>query len=194
MAVTTLSRSAGDDSGDLYLVVHSGSRHLGKQVAEYYQNRAYRELREAGRAAGINRQLAYLHGNSFREYLDDMKIVQRYATMNRKAIVDEDTDAYETERRGPVHNDPQLHRSGFHDPEKGCHFSPEGRKGAHPDQHARRPDLHREGKRRLELFSAARAGRKIMSRREAKKSISLKEYENTMKGIYSTTVNRSHAG
>lgn len=29
-----------DDEGNLYLVIHSGSRNLGKQVAEYYQNLA----------------------------------------------------------------------------------------------------------------------------------------------------------
>ena len=27
-----------DDDGNIYIVVHSGSRHLGKEVAEYYQN------------------------------------------------------------------------------------------------------------------------------------------------------------
>ncbi len=30
-----------DDEGDSYLVIHTGSRNLGKQVAEYYQNLAY---------------------------------------------------------------------------------------------------------------------------------------------------------
>ena len=33
-----------DDEGNLYLVVHSGSRHLGCEVAEYYQTEGYRRL------------------------------------------------------------------------------------------------------------------------------------------------------
>jgi tRNA-splicing ligase RtcB len=33
-----------DDSGTTYLVIHSGSRNLGKQVAEYYQELGYSEL------------------------------------------------------------------------------------------------------------------------------------------------------
>ena len=33
-----------DDDGRLYLVVHSGSRNLGKQIAEYYQKAAVRDL------------------------------------------------------------------------------------------------------------------------------------------------------
>ena len=33
-----------DDDGNKYLVIHTGSRNLGKQVAEYYQNLAYEVL------------------------------------------------------------------------------------------------------------------------------------------------------
>ena len=33
-----------DEEGNLYLVVHSGSRHLGCEVAEYYQTEGYRHL------------------------------------------------------------------------------------------------------------------------------------------------------
>ena len=33
-----------DDEGNVYIVIHSGSRNLGKQVAEYYQNFAYEQL------------------------------------------------------------------------------------------------------------------------------------------------------
>ena len=33
-----------DEDGNLYLVVHSGSRHLGLEVAKYYQEQAYKEL------------------------------------------------------------------------------------------------------------------------------------------------------
>ena len=32
------------ENGDLYLVVHSGSRHLGTEVANYYQDEAYKSL------------------------------------------------------------------------------------------------------------------------------------------------------
>lgn len=33
-----------DDDGNVYLVIHTGSRNLGKQVAEYYQSQAVRHL------------------------------------------------------------------------------------------------------------------------------------------------------
>lgn len=35
-----------DDSGDLYLLLHCGSRNLGKQIAEYYQNEAINQKEE----------------------------------------------------------------------------------------------------------------------------------------------------
>lgn len=40
-------------------------------------------------------------------------------------------------------------------------------------------------------YSAPHGAGRIMSRREAKRTISMEEYEKTMEGIYSTTVNRS---
>jgi len=104
-----------DKNGDIYLVVHSGSRHLGKQVAQHYQELGYKELvkksevisdivnklKKDGRQQEIQKEiekikktyiskhLAYVHGKSYDDYLSDMKIVQRFAVLNRKAIVDE---------------------------------------------------------------------------------------------------------
>lgn len=37
-----------DDEGNKYLVIHSGSRHLGVEVCKYYQDLAYRNLNEVG--------------------------------------------------------------------------------------------------------------------------------------------------
>ena len=40
-----------DDEGNKYLVVHTGSRRLGKDIAEYYQDLAYQELTNTGEKA-----------------------------------------------------------------------------------------------------------------------------------------------
>ena len=100
-----------DNDGNLYLVVHSGSRYLGKQIAEYYQEQAVasivkinnekiiKELKSQGRKREIqgaidkgkqkiNRSLAYVEGEKFQAYLNDMGIAQKYAGYNRKAIAD----------------------------------------------------------------------------------------------------------
>lgn len=101
---------------DIYLVIHSGSRYLGKQVAEYYQDMAYKrltrvdrkmlidakikELKEQGREREIESvikeykgtlpiiayDLAYCENDLFNDYLNDMDIVCEYADWNRKAM------------------------------------------------------------------------------------------------------------
>ncbi|MCL2398053.1 MAG: RtcB family protein, partial [Defluviitaleaceae bacterium] len=74
------------DDGRLFVVVHSGSRHLGNQVAKYYQDRAIAELKGPGMK--VPRDLAYVTGQLFDDYLHDMKLVQYFAVLNRKAMID----------------------------------------------------------------------------------------------------------
>ena len=76
-----VGRSQG---GDLYLVVHSGSRHLGTEVANYYQDEAYRSRQTR---PNYPKDLAYATGAFFDDYIHDMKITQRFATLNRQAMV-----------------------------------------------------------------------------------------------------------
>ena len=106
------------ENGALYLVVHSGSRYLGTQVCAYYQEQGQLALRRGAqerdnalideyRAAGRQREirsalkeldgervkripkdLAYVEGELFEDYIHDMHITQRFAALNRKAITD----------------------------------------------------------------------------------------------------------
>lgn len=108
-----------DGEGNLYIVVHSGSRHLGLEVAGYYQREGYKRLNGTSKRdidaliAGLKAQgreteiqgrlaelksksgtqipqaLAYVTGELFEEYIHDMKIIQRFAELNRQAMMDE---------------------------------------------------------------------------------------------------------
>ena len=73
--------------GDLILVVHSGSRRIGADVCEYYQNEALKEFKRFHNMAS-NRDLIYCEGKLFEDYIHDMKIMQDFAALNRKAIAD----------------------------------------------------------------------------------------------------------
>ena len=105
-----------DDDGAHYIVIHSGSRHLGIEVCRHYQNQAIKyhralkksdlsvieQLKKEGRQSEIedvlkasrNAQpsipddLAYLEGQQLEDYLHDMKIAQEYAIWNREAMLD----------------------------------------------------------------------------------------------------------
>ena len=112
-----------DQDGTLYLVVHSGSRHLGLQVAL--------ALPKAGShaTAHMDRDLAYLEGKPFKDYLHDMKIMQDYAVQNRKAGRDHHR-GNGLEARNTVHNRPQLYRPRSDDPAQRRHIGPCRRDGS----------------------------------------------------------------
>ncbi|MBR3025370.1 MAG: RtcB family protein, partial [Oscillospiraceae bacterium] len=105
--------------GSMYIVIHSGSRHLGVETAKYYQEEAFRrlsdgnkdeakalieKLKSEGRESEIQtellklkkdtgpdipKHLAYCEGELFDQYIHDMKIVQQFAMLNRQAMMDE---------------------------------------------------------------------------------------------------------
>ena len=67
--------------------IHTGSRNLGLQVAEYYQKLAYESVGGRGQTE-IPFELAYLTGEDRDRYLHDMAVMQRYAALNRQTIRD----------------------------------------------------------------------------------------------------------
>jgi RNA-splicing ligase RtcB len=73
--------------GKLYLVVHTGSRHLGEEVAEYYTKLASASLKRRG--LEIPYYMSYLEGEEKEGYLEDVQIIQDYAEANRQIIVRE---------------------------------------------------------------------------------------------------------
>ena len=104
-----------DDEGNHYIVIHSGSRHLGIEVCKFHQNRAIEyhrnnknteielieKLKREGRESEIEKvlkenkertpsipnELAYLEGSLMEDYLHDMKIAQDFAIWNREAMM-----------------------------------------------------------------------------------------------------------
>ncbi len=77
----------GENSeGERYLLIHSGSRNIGKQIAEYYQKKAV-EICKAMQV-GTPKDLEYLPlelgGN---DYIKDMKLAQEFASLNRKVML-----------------------------------------------------------------------------------------------------------
>lgn len=73
--------------GKLYLVVHTGSRHIGEEVAEYYTKLASTSLKEQG--SEIPYYMSYLEGEKKEAYMEDVQIIQDYAECNRQIIVRE---------------------------------------------------------------------------------------------------------
>lgn len=211
-----------DDEGNVYLVVHTGSRYLGKQVADYYQDKAWKNLQRGnrdklvketisrltaeGRQLEINkaiqhikdttvsvpRELAYCDSELFDDYIHDMKLVQEYAHWNRKAIVD--TICKEMK----LHIDYELETiHNYIDTEN--MILRKGAVSANLGEHLLIPINMRDGslmcvgKGNKEWnCSAPHGAGRLMSRSEARSTLSMQKYREDMKkaGIYSTSICR----
>jgi RNA-splicing ligase RtcB len=204
--------------GRLYLVVHSGSRHLGTEVADFYQEEGRRALwggahyqivetiaalKAAGRFQEIQptitrlkrkqkltipEDLAYVEGKLFEDYLHDMKLVQRFAVLNRKAMTDvilTSLGLTPVEEFTTIHNyidtDAMILR-------KGSVSARAGEKLLIPIN-MRDGSLICIGKGNEDWnCSAPHGAGRLMSRKTAFQSLTMEEFRSEMEGIYTTCV------
>lgn len=77
-----------DADGAFYLVIHSGSRHLGMEVTEYYlkEGQKQSQMKKQGHAPY---EMTCLEGDLLQSYFHDLAITQDYARINREAMIDE---------------------------------------------------------------------------------------------------------
>ncbi|MCI8534332.1 MAG: RtcB family protein [Hungatella sp.] len=208
-----------DEEGVLYVVIHSGSRHLGLEVANFYQEEAYQALngnskkdikkliqdyKKAGKdkeiekairtlkaqiQTDIPKDLAYCKGKLMEDYIHDMKIVQRFAMLNRKAMMDELIRGMKLkveEEFTTIHNyidtDAMILR-------KGAVSAQKGEKLLIPIN-MRDGSLICIGKGNEDWnFSAPHGAGRLMSRKKAKNSYTVSQFKKEMKGIFTTSVN-----
>ncbi len=212
--------------GCKYLIVHSGSRNLGKQVAQYYQrlatnlDRGYdtylekrdeiiRTYKEQGRKSEIQTALKELHwqvyesetsmpddlcyvsGKYLEEYLYDVEICQNFAKRNRELMAEiilERIGMTSLEAFHTIHNyidvDEMILR-------KGAIAAHNGEKVLIPIN-MRDGSVLAVGKGNPEWnYSAPHGAGRLMSRTAAKNNLSLDEYKEMMKGVYSTSINEN---
>ena len=240
-----------DNDGNKYLVIHTGSRNLGKQVAEIYQEKAIKycsyekeakeereriikEYKEQGREKEIQEELrkiskkykdktklpkdlCYLEGDLREDYLHDMKICQEFAKDNRLCIakqilcnyfevpyykgykslrlvekvnypsfITQDYIEYDFEYFQTIHN-----YISFEDNivRKGAISAKKGERVLIP-MNMRDGCIIGIGKGNEDWNESAPHGAgRIMSRAKAKENIKLEDFENSMEGIYTTSVN-----
>ena len=208
-----------DENGLLYLVIHSGSRYLGKQVAEYYQAEAFKHLnnnsadqlnetiaalKKEGRqneiqetikklkaqtVTDVPKSLAYVQGKLFDAYIHDMKIVQKYAVFNRRAMAEDIIGALNLhvgESFTTIHNyidtDAMILRKGSVSAQKGekLLIPINMRDGSLICVGKGNPDWN---------YSAPHGAGRLYSRTQAKKNFNVDEYKKAMDGIYTTSIN-----
>ena len=210
--------------GEKYLVIHSGSRNLGKQVAELYQKLAVdlskgkeeyfkkrdeiiRTYKEQGKRKEIQaalkkiaweqkeslipEDLCFLFGSYLEDYLHDVEVCQRFARRNREKMAEillERTGIAAGEAFHTIHNYIDTEEMILR---KGAIAAHAGEKILIPIN-MRDGSVLAVGKGNAEWnYSAPHGAGRIMSRKAAKDKLSLEEYRETMKGIYTTSVNEA---
>jgi RNA-splicing ligase RtcB len=175
-----------DDEENLYLIIHSGSRNIGLQVAQYYQNVAFKAL---GDQNEIPFELAYCEGDILEDYLHDMEIMQEFADWNRRAIADAiikgaklKADSQFTTIHNYIDIDNMILRKGAVSAQKDemLLIPINMRDGALICCGLGNPDWN---------YSAPHGAGRLMSRSDAKQHFTLNAYKKEMKGIYSSTIN-----
>lgn len=178
-----------EEEGNYYLAVHSGSRHLGVEVTEYYQNLAYQACRERG----IPHPVSFLEGEQLEAYLHDLKIIQRFAALNRACILDEICKGMKwkaTDRFDTVHNYVARLSDGTPLLRKGAVSAQQGERLLIPIN-MKEGMLLCEGKGNPDWnCSAPHGAGRVYRRDQVKEHFTVSDYKREMKGIYSTCISR----
>ena len=215
-----------DAEGTKYLIVHSGSRNLGKEVCDFYQDKArtkteelftrvkngiIESLKAEGRTSEIEcelskiakpiKDLEWLVGQDAEDYLHDMKICQRFAEWNRFMILVLIGEYLKVNR---------LHRFKYYVDMEGVFFDTVHnyinfednilRKGAIAAPantmvtiglNMRDGNLLCKGKGNVDWnCSAPHGAGRLMSRTQAKKEVSMEDFKETMKGVYTSCLSK----
>lgn len=203
-----------DEEGHLYLTIHTGSRYVGAKIAEHYQKVAYRELKKVDSEAvieqlkaegrhneiadtlkklkseipNVKKDLAYLEGIYFDDYIHDMKLAQQYARDNRQEIANiilkhmkiSVIDIFDT-----IHNyidtDSMILRKGAVSAKNGERLiiPINMRDGSIIAVGKGNPDWN---------YSAPHGAGRVLSRTKAKAQLKLDTFRETMKDVWSTSV------
>jgi len=204
-----------DEEGNYYLVIHSGSRHLGVEVCRYWQNKAIETHKNISRTEIIERlknegrekeiqseldklviekipnELAYLEGENLNGYLHDMEIAQTFAFWSRKAMQEEICNALNINNKNildefcTIHNYVDIKHKII-------------RKGSialYKDELAIIPmnmadgSLIVKGKGNEDRnCSGPHGAGRLMSRSVAKESLKMEDFNDSMKNVYTTSV------
>lgn len=216
-----------NSKGEYYLVIHTGSRNLGKQVAEIYQNKAIQyhedrlfnkkevitkvitEYKQTGRQKEIQaeiqrisqmyiqlsmpKELCYLEGSDFNDYMYDMDLCQKFATENRFEIarritnylglnIDE-LDKFETIHNYINMNDKILRKGSISAYDNEIVLIP---------MNMRDGCIIAKGKSNSNYnYSAPHGAGRVMSRGEAFRTLTVDDFKKSMDGIYTTTADET---
>ncbi len=195
-------------NGTLVLVIHSGSRMLGSDVATYYEDQAYRywckklRKREKQRrydedgfskhreGIKVSRETAVLEGELFSAYLQDLETVTAFAELNRRTMAElicKELGLTVARRFTCVHNTVDTKRMILRKGAISANLGEEViiplnmRDGAILGVGLGNPTWN---------YSAPHGAGRICTREEARYTFTVEDFQTQMQGVYTTTAQK----
>lgn len=208
-----------DDLGNKYLVIHTGSRNLGQQVANHYQKKAIayqkakkldipaiiEKLKSENRHSEIeaaildakskqiiiNEDLAHLSEEDSLDYLHDMRLTQEYSSKNRRLTADIILDKMQLKELGSFETMHNYYSFTDNTIRKGAISANKGEIVLIP-LNMKEGCIIAEGLGNADWNNSAPhgAGRRL-SRNKARATLDFEAFEQSMEGIYTTSVTPS---
>lgn len=161
-----------DEENNIYLIIHTGSRNLGKQIWSIYDKRGN-----------------YLSGDELNNYLEDCNFCNSWAKSNRMIIVRKLLDSMHIKNNlkdtfDCPHNfiEGNLIRKGAIKATGKVIIPMNMRDGCILGEGLSNEDWN---------YSGPHGAGRLLSRNQAKKQITIEEYKKSMEGIYSTSVTQN---
>ena len=181
-----------DENDEIYIIIHSGSRHLGKEVCEYYCREGHRALRERNISSSF--EMTWLESDLMRHYINDVTCTQSFASLNRASILKTILKKMKWKLAGDIvscshnyidcRNDTIILR-------KGAISSHAGEPVIVPI-HMRDGVILGTGKGNHDWnMSAPHGSGRLYKREDVQKRFSVSAYKHAMDGIYTSCINRS---
>ena len=182
----------GHDGKDLWLIIHSGSRGIGHRIATEYMKRASNSEKNYEKTFPLN-----VNSEIGQEYLNLLDFGLDYALLNRLEMSKKVLMVLKNVLKIPIKEELWTNKNHNHAIlERGVYIH---RKGATPAKKGERgiiPANMRDGCYLVEglgnpkfLYSSSHGAGRIMSRKKARESITMKEFSDSMIGIKGTITN-----
>lgn len=185
-----------DQEGNSYVVVHSGSRRLGKEITEFYLREGQKVLKR--KDEDVPYELAWLEGELMTDYLHDVSIAQKFAEKNRKIVLEElckgmkwkEIDYFSCHHNYIDSSDETVNIMGAPVLRKGAISAKKGECVIIPIN-MRDGIILGKGKGNVDWnISAPHGAGRIIKREDVKSNFTLSQYKKEMKGIYSPSIGK----
>lgn len=181
-----------DEEGCIYLVIHSGSRHLGMEVADYYL-RAGQKEKQMKKQGYAPYEMTCLTDDLKEDYLHDLKVMQNFAYLNREAMIESIVKGMKwkvDESFTCIHNYVDFSDADMPILRKGAISAKDGERVIIPMNMRDGVILGTGLGNEKWNYSAPHGSGRIYKRSEVAEHHTVSEFKKSMEGIYSVCINK----